>query len=713
MFRLQGCSSLKSYVKTLVTISAHFGKLSEGSSISQVVEGSIMLYLMSLHPRQFAVVGNMALSEEEEHIMTFIWGSVTYGDAKPLFGNRTTNGVEGENNAFLYNNLRHQTVRQAIITFMERCQQARESTTTLVDKCVQQGVTVCTRAATFLQKERKKANTNVVYECDSDRTTFNVKCITDGSSTMVSKLLENHMTCTSCIVREQLCLPCSHIISVLGHLKRQRENIGSLLDLVHPGYKYDINMQNCLAAMRFVVPPTYDILKPHSATIVKPPPRYNRRGDEDLQPTKSGRRQTRRFASVGEFERGGKVSRTRVSQQQVITDSVSMACSSNSASAVSTDHDNFSEVFESIVGPPSKKRRAYKCQKCGGTGHNSSTCRWYDDSTQSKHLESGEYIIGSDPADRCCVDREIYLEYGSRSHRTAGTTVDEVQQNVNQILAFTLFLGFDQFQSTLNDLMQFCTGTALRADIISVIAKAVDDPQCVEFISSRQGVLLQYLMQYCINDDADAAESPGVNVENQYSTSDDSDTSDSPEYVDFGMQFYSSDNGEALDSRQNVNVETEQYNNSENETLDSPENQNVGMQYFTQNNCASPVADVDDGPEQYNNSENETLDSPEVGMQYFTQNNCASPVADVDDGRINFSCFKPEAIRRLVQANDDLQRMRGMKLGGSRAKPSQKAMEMVVSKVGSVVLTLHDLMCLRDKQWVNDSVIDAFSLLFS
>ena len=44
----------------------------------------------------------------------FIFGMIAYGEAKRLFGIRTTNGVEGENNAHINNDLRNETVERAI-----------------------------------------------------------------------------------------------------------------------------------------------------------------------------------------------------------------------------------------------------------------------------------------------------------------------------------------------------------------------------------------------------------------------------------------------------------------------------------------------------------------------------------------------------------------------------------------------------------------------
>jgi hypothetical protein len=105
IFGLQSCTSIDSYIKLLFEISKKYGKLKDKltTTFLELIEGSTMVYLMVLHPRQYSVVGNRNITDEEENMMTFIWGFNSYGDMKPFFGIRTTNGVEDENNALLPN----------------------------------------------------------------------------------------------------------------------------------------------------------------------------------------------------------------------------------------------------------------------------------------------------------------------------------------------------------------------------------------------------------------------------------------------------------------------------------------------------------------------------------------------------------------------------------------------------------------------------------
>jgi hypothetical protein len=78
-----------------VDITRKYGSIVEGAdNIHDMTAGSIMVYLLSIHPTQYSIVGNLNISDEELNMLNFIWGYESFGDPKPLFGVRTTNGVE-------------------------------------------------------------------------------------------------------------------------------------------------------------------------------------------------------------------------------------------------------------------------------------------------------------------------------------------------------------------------------------------------------------------------------------------------------------------------------------------------------------------------------------------------------------------------------------------------------------------------------------------
>jgi hypothetical protein len=90
-----------------------------------------VLYLFSIHPKIFSIVGNINISDEEMVLMDFVLSYNSSGDQKSLFGINSTNGTEVENNAYLHNNIRHEIVLNGAIAFLSRCTLVR---TKLIEK---------------------------------------------------------------------------------------------------------------------------------------------------------------------------------------------------------------------------------------------------------------------------------------------------------------------------------------------------------------------------------------------------------------------------------------------------------------------------------------------------------------------------------------------------------------------------------------------------
>jgi hypothetical protein len=143
-------------------------------------------------------------------MMSFIWGQKSYGKATPLFGIRTTNGVEGENNAFLYIDLRHQTVFDAILSFITKCSEVRGKINSKYQKLKEKNATVSEKAQKVIESEEKKCSHYEVLKVSSDSEMYNV--LGSTTSTMVDL---GEKTCDRCALRNQLCLPCRHLLAVL------------------------------------------------------------------------------------------------------------------------------------------------------------------------------------------------------------------------------------------------------------------------------------------------------------------------------------------------------------------------------------------------------------------------------------------------------------------------------------------------------------------
>jgi hypothetical protein len=122
IFKLQSTKSLAEYIKTIIKITDDYKKVpSNVTTINDATKNSTMLYIMDIHPTQWSVMGNLNLSTEEKQMIKFIWGFNSHGSKKPLFGVKTSNGVEGENNSCNLNKLRYQPLINGLITFVTRC----------------------------------------------------------------------------------------------------------------------------------------------------------------------------------------------------------------------------------------------------------------------------------------------------------------------------------------------------------------------------------------------------------------------------------------------------------------------------------------------------------------------------------------------------------------------------------------------------------------
>ena len=121
VFQLQASSSILAYVDKLRDIHRTYDQPMVANFVN--IKESILYYLMKLHPTQFSVAGNVELTEEDQAILRFIWGPCGlngYGERKALFGHRTTNGVEGENNGLLHDGFRFHHVYDAVYDFLDR-----------------------------------------------------------------------------------------------------------------------------------------------------------------------------------------------------------------------------------------------------------------------------------------------------------------------------------------------------------------------------------------------------------------------------------------------------------------------------------------------------------------------------------------------------------------------------------------------------------------
>ena len=104
------------------------------------------------------------------------------------------------------------------------------------------------------------------------------------------------------------------------------------------------------------------------------------------------------------------------------------------------------------------------------------------------------------------------------------------------------------------------------------------------------------------------------------------------------------------------------------------------------------------------------VESEEVGLSLLAKLNNSNPYRV--SIRVNGKhCCHPLVTLQKALANSYLYDSMIKKLGGRRAKPSQKVSETVLSTIGNIPVTHQDLSRLRNEKWLNDNIINAFATL--
>jgi hypothetical protein len=119
---------------------------------------------------------------------------------------------------------------------------------------IQEEVTVCDRAFTLIEEQQSLFHQYDALRCESVREIYNV--VREGKSTTLD--MENK-SCSRCITRHQLSLPCRHDISVLHHFSRLQIQIYSIWDFIHPSYKIQ-QIQQCFGQQKIVILTAYQII---------------------------------------------------------------------------------------------------------------------------------------------------------------------------------------------------------------------------------------------------------------------------------------------------------------------------------------------------------------------------------------------------------------------------------------------------------------------
>jgi hypothetical protein len=230
--------------------------------------------------------------------MNLVWGNDSSGDQSPLFGINCTHGIEGENYAYLHNNIRHEIVLNGAIAFMSRCTLVRTKLMEKFKNYLSTNATGTQKALEYINKEGQAMNNHIVSQIDPSQDIYNV--VKAGRTHIVDV---NEKTCIRCLIQQQFELPCRHVMQVLVH-KNERK----IMQYVHYGYQIK-NLYQLLLKQTVIIPDYKDSL-PYTTLRVKPPAKYNYvKGVGvaiDNSTPKAGCPSKRRFALIGEFRKGEK-----------------------------------------------------------------------------------------------------------------------------------------------------------------------------------------------------------------------------------------------------------------------------------------------------------------------------------------------------------------------------------------------------------------------
>lgn len=354
VYRLQSASDLHEYDSVLADIDMKYPPQSARSSES---ESSVVAYLRAIHPIAWTQFANSCLSSYEVAALATRWrGDHAYGSSLSLLGVRSTNAIEGEHTAMLWNNLRSMEPPAAVRAYCERTAQIRSRGVERGRAWLASGVTVTAQAKAIFDREVAFVPRQRVLVC----LTRLYRVHEVGASVAQTVTVDmDAETCRRCQVHEQVLVPCRHILAV-----QLSENLSkTALDHFHPAYR----VADCLAAFESLRIQISTYSECASDVVVLPPPRYGRPSKPRTRKDKAHREG--RLKSRGELPRG----------------------------AGSSDHalpTSPSVLFPDIRGPGIAVRREYKCSSCDLPGHNSRRCLGpppSDDISSEPH----EYLIGT------------------------------------------------------------------------------------------------------------------------------------------------------------------------------------------------------------------------------------------------------------------------------------------------------------------------------
>ncbi|KAI9988707.1 hypothetical protein PInf_022165 [Phytophthora infestans] len=119
--RLQSARTVREYERNIETLKEMFPVGIPSGSGGKPTEEFVWTYLQEIYPTSWTVLGNSDLSDGETAWLKENWKDTSsYGFGLPLFGVRSTSGVEGDNNGLSFKRARNNLVFKALRAYCLR-----------------------------------------------------------------------------------------------------------------------------------------------------------------------------------------------------------------------------------------------------------------------------------------------------------------------------------------------------------------------------------------------------------------------------------------------------------------------------------------------------------------------------------------------------------------------------------------------------------------
>ncbi|KAF4135101.1 hypothetical protein GN958_ATG15771 [Phytophthora infestans] len=357
-------------------------------------EEFVWTYLQKIHPTSWTVLGNSDLSEGETAWLKENWKDTSsYGSGLPLFGVRSTSGVEGDNNGLSWKRARNNLVNRALRAYCLRAVENHHALLETAQSWVAEQFDITPHAQKLFDAEQKHVAKLTVLP--SQIGCFYVFDPFDRSDVAsATKMFETNMIsgkCRPCRVSEQLEIPCRHIQAVLFDLERRNPGkipVYNVLQYFHPAYLVR-NMRVAMCAVKISLPVNEMTT---ASSYVLPAPRYRQAGG------------TRR-ARVGDNQRGEKRILSRGEEAKL--PSTKQQCTDAIVEEGYDEHDATPTIYKffasNITSASTPDRGAYYCTKCNKPGHNARTCRFTSQEVEEAGvlIVPGVYVLGESPLKAC------------------------------------------------------------------------------------------------------------------------------------------------------------------------------------------------------------------------------------------------------------------------------------------------------------------------